>query len=334
MDNFYDKWLRLWDDEQKERSKGRTYINEEDLEWVRTKQDYKAALLCSRENGFVTAGDVTTAIIPKGWHTGKHSHGEEAMYIIQGKGFSDLDGERYDWEAGSCLFMPFGSIHQHFNAGDEEIRYISVMGIALERFTGLAKFVQYEEAGETALRQAEEIRLAKTDIHPDYGRIVLREKDAPIVRSTAQLAKRAEKEVEFYQTMPKEMKTPGAHPHNARTISLMSAPENQFKAREIEMTAVLINDPGQHTGKHAHMEAILYVLDGEGYSVVDSQQIPWKKGTLLQVQGPHTVHQHFNTGQVESRHLRIHFGIRSKFFQAIAQRTFPYQYYEFSSYGD
>lgn len=124
-----------------ERARARKYIHEEELEWVSTKQDYQAALLCSRQNKFITAGQVKLGEIPSGWNTGKHSHGEEAIFIIHGEGFSVVDDMRYDWDTGSCLFMPYGSIHQHFNTGHDTVRYLSAMSLALERFAGLAKVV-------------------------------------------------------------------------------------------------------------------------------------------------------------------------------------------------
>ncbi len=173
MSNFYDKWLNYWNEEQEERAKARKSIHEEELEWVRTKQDYRAAPLCTRENGFITAGAMMLGEIPEGWNTGKHSHGEEAMFIIDGEGFSVVDDKRYDWDTGSCLFMPYGSIHQHFNSGDRGVRYLSVMELALERFAGLAKVMQYEEARESPM-EALGVEKAESDIHPEYGRIVLR----------------------------------------------------------------------------------------------------------------------------------------------------------------
>lgn len=334
MNNFYDAWLNYWDEEQAERSRGKTWIHEEDRIWVKTKQDYRAALLCSPQNGFVTTGDVMIAEVPRGWHTGKHAHGEEAIFITEGEGFSVIDDRKYEWKEGCCLFMPFGAVHQHFNSGDKPAQYLSVMAITLERFAGLAKVVQYEEKGETPLNEPAGVEKAESDVHPEYGRIILRPEDAP--KKTGKeiaLAHAERKDVEFYSTMPEQMKSVGTPTHRSRTISLMSAPENLFKAREIQITAILMDAPGQHTGKHSHMEALLYVLEGEGYSIVGDEKINWKKGTLFQVQGPQTVHQHFNTGQVESKHLRIHFGIRSHFFQATAKRMFPYKYYEYSSYG-
>ena len=79
---------------------------------------------------------------------GKHSHGEEAMFIIEGEGCTVIDGERFDWEKGSTLFIPFGAVHQHFNTGSETVRFVAANAIHLERFVGLAKLVQYEDAAE------------------------------------------------------------------------------------------------------------------------------------------------------------------------------------------
>ncbi len=332
MGNFYDDWLNFWADEQEERAKARAFIHEEDLQWVRTRQDYRAALLCARENGFITAGSVMLGEVPKGWNTGKHSHGEEAIFVIEGEGFSVVDGKRYDWDTGSCLFMPYGSIHQHFNTGDRDVRYLSAMGLALERFAGLAKVTQYEEACETPIGEPQDVEKAESDIHPEYGRIVLRGKDAPVVQGKEWAAKMAQRKDEYTTTLAKEMLSPDGPSHRYGRIGLMRWPEAGFKAREVEITHVMIDPPGKHSGRHSHMEAIIYVVEGEGYTIVDGEKVEWKKGTLLHVQGPQTVHQHFNTGKVESRHLRIHYGLRAEYFQPIAKRVFPYLYYELSSY--
>ena len=331
MDTFYDEWLRYWDDEQKERAQARNYIHEEELEWVRTKQDFRAALLCSRQNGFITAGEVMLGEIPPGWNTGKHSHGEEGIFIISGEGFSVVDGKRYDWDTGSCLFMPYGSIHQHFNNGDETVRYLSTMSLALERFASLARVVQYEEANETPMNEPQ-VEMAESEVHPEYGRIVLRKKDALIMRhgSEESKAKLAMRNDEYSQSLVKEMRE---EIHHSRRIDLMWAPENEFKAREVQITAILCDTPGAHSEKHSHMEAVVYALQGEGYSIVGGEKVEFKKGTLMQVPGPDTVHQlGNNTGNEETQLLRIHYGLRSVYFQPIAQRVFPCKFYKFSTY--
>ena len=61
MGNYYDRWLKYWDEEQEERKKARVCISEDELEWVRTKQDWRSALLCAPEIGFVTTGGLRSA---------------------------------------------------------------------------------------------------------------------------------------------------------------------------------------------------------------------------------------------------------------------------------
>ena len=331
MSDFYSKWLGYWKEEKEEKRKSRISISEEDLQWVRTVQDREAALICDRSIGFFTAGNAMVARIPKGWHTGKHSHGEEAIYIVGGSGFSVVDDKRYDWDDSSCLFMPFGSVHQHFNTGDKEVKYYSVMGLELERFAGLAKIVQYEEAGETPMGVIEGIEKAESEVHPEYGRIVLRFKDSIVVQAKDQAAKAAARTDEFALSQAKETKVAGAKGHHSRVINFM-VPEAGFKTREVEMTGFLCDAAGMPTGRHGHMEAVIYVVQGEGHSILDGERIDWKKGSLIHVQGPQTVHQHFNTGKVESLLLRTHFGLRAHYYQPIAKRVFPYLYFEYSRY--
>lgn len=53
-------------------------------------------------------------------HSGKHRHqGGLVIYVLQGKGYSIIDGERKDWEKGDLLLLPIrpgGVEHQHFNS--------------------------------------------------------------------------------------------------------------------------------------------------------------------------------------------------------------------------
>ncbi len=51
--------------------------------------------------------------------SGKHTHqGGLPIYVVEGKGYSVVDGVRYDWKKGDLLilfFKPGGTEHQHFN---------------------------------------------------------------------------------------------------------------------------------------------------------------------------------------------------------------------------
>lgn len=52
-----------------------------------------------------------------------------------------------------------------------------------------------------------------------------------------------------------------------------------------------------HSGKHNHQGGLpIFVLDGEGYTIVDGQRVDWKKGDLilLPIKPGGVDHQHFN----------------------------------------
>lgn len=328
MGNFYDRWLSAADDWKEQTAKARTSIQEEELAWVRTKQDYRAALLCSRDNGFLTAGDAMLGEIPPGWNTGKHYHGEEAIYILKGKGCSVIDGKRYDWEKDSCILIPFGVPHQHFNLGTETARYFSVMAVAFEMFVGVAKVFQFEDAAETHLHALDDAPVAKSDIDPELGRIIMRPKDQPMVEGSKMAEAWSKDTSEYSQSLAKEMRSPGTKGHRSKMVRLMRWPDSGFKTREVEITGVMYDKAGTHSGKHAHMEALLYTIEGQGYSVVDNERTDWKAGTLVHVPGPQTIHQHFNTGKIDARHIRVNFALRSQLFQPLAKKVWPYLYYE------
>jgi quercetin dioxygenase-like cupin family protein len=56
--------------------------------------------------------------------SGRHRHqGGLIIYVIDGKGYSVVDGERVDWEKGDLLLLPLrpnGVEHQHFNVDPEK----------------------------------------------------------------------------------------------------------------------------------------------------------------------------------------------------------------------
>jgi quercetin dioxygenase-like cupin family protein len=56
--------------------------------------------------------------------SGRHRHqGGLVIYVLEGKGYSVVDGERWDWEKGDLILLPMkpeGVEHQHFNLQPEK----------------------------------------------------------------------------------------------------------------------------------------------------------------------------------------------------------------------
>ncbi len=55
--------------------------------------------------------------------SGRHRHqGGLVLFIIEGRGYSTMNGVRYDWEEGDMIIMPLlreGVEHQHFNLRED-----------------------------------------------------------------------------------------------------------------------------------------------------------------------------------------------------------------------
>jgi len=82
-------------------------------------------------------------------HSGKHRHqGGLVIYVLEGEGYSVVEGERLDWEAGDLLLLPLkpgGVEHQHFNKyEDRPAKWIALINVPI--FTwGATEMVQVED---------------------------------------------------------------------------------------------------------------------------------------------------------------------------------------------
>jgi quercetin dioxygenase-like cupin family protein len=85
---------------------------------------------------------------------------------------------------------------------------------------------------------------------------------------------------------------------------------NGFRAKAAAMTNIFEETPHSSSHKHAHTEAMLYVLEGRGYSLINGQRYDWEEGDAVHVPPRMTVHEHFNDSDARTRTLRIEFGIR------------------------
>jgi quercetin dioxygenase-like cupin family protein len=324
---FYDEWLGAWDESERMRAQARRVISAEELDGVATPQDAWTAELISRRTGFATWGTVTlVAEIPVGAKTGLHRHGEEAVHIVSGRGCTVMDGRRYPWEAGATLLIPFGAAHQHFNLGDEPVRYLSCMTPDLERFLGIARTEQLEERGP--IGSGPPAGLVEATHDEDGRRVVLPAGDA--VEVTAPEGGRGVPpppgEALVIGDFEGMQRFSTVHHHRVRRFMRIGTDLNDFAPTTVEISGLLIEEPGTAGGDHAHMEAHLYVLQGEGYTVIDGVRHPWRAGSAIQIPGPQSRHQHFNTGDGPSVMVRIAFGVRYMYERA-ARRSFPYLYF-------
>ncbi len=304
MGNFYADWLAASARVDQAIDRAPVIARGRDLDWRETPQDARAAMLIGEARGFPTNGTaLVKAEIPRNWRTGKHAHGEEAIHILAGTGFSVIDGARYDWKAGTTLHVPYRAAHQHVNTGPGTAVYLYALTADLDFAVKLGRLEQLEEkspdTGEIAARHPAET----SQFAPDGRRIALHLEDA-IDERARRLAGHAH---------PKPGK--GAHRHAGIWI-LMGGSEspsdetNGFRAKAVAMTNIFEEAPRSSSHKHAHTEAMLYVLEGSGYSLIDGKRYDWDAGDAVHVPPRMTVHEHVNDSDARTRTLRIEFGIR------------------------
>jgi len=59
--------------------------------------------------------------LPPACHTETHKHGWVTVFVLSGSGYSIVDGDRYDWQAGDMINVPAGAWHQHFNTDPNKV---------------------------------------------------------------------------------------------------------------------------------------------------------------------------------------------------------------------
>jgi hypothetical protein len=74
-------------------------------------------------------------------HSGRHVHqGGFSLFVLQGRGYTVVDGVRHDWEEGDLILLPIkpgGCEHQHFNLDPERpSRWLAMQHIPLWEMVG------------------------------------------------------------------------------------------------------------------------------------------------------------------------------------------------------
>jgi len=291
-ETFYDRWLRVEDKVREAFTNSPVIARDAETPWVATRQDAKVKLMIARERGFPTMGSIVLkAEIPSGWHTGAHAHGEESMHILSGEGFSLIEGRRYPWRAGSTLQIPYRARHQHFNTGPEPVLYVSGMCLDLEEFVHLGAVHQFEYCGpnEPGFDQSGE---AAEDEYLGDRRVVIHLDEVGTDGSGDPTFSLEANQNQHYRNL------------------FLVVPGNGFKAESVAITHIFEEPPGYHGGRHKHLEAVLYVLEGEGFTEIEGIKHRWQAGDVMHVPPAMFEHEHYNDTGKAYRLLRIQFGIR------------------------
>ena len=306
MADFYGAWLKRSAELDVAMRRTPIVARGSALRWVETAQDARAAVVIGEDAGFETSGTaLVKAELPAGWRTGRHAHGEEAIHILEGTGFAVIDGARYDWKRGTTLHIPYRAEHQLVNTGATTAVYLSAHTQDLDFAVKLGRLVQLEEKGRDDGTLVKRHPSETSQLAADGRRIALHLEDA-MDENARRLAGHAHPNA-------KADKAAGRH---AAIWILMGGSEsptdetNGFRAKAVAMSTIFEESPHSSSHSHTHTEAMLYVLEGRGYSLIDGERHEWQAGDAVHVPPRMTHHGHFNDSDQRARTLRIEFGIR------------------------
>jgi gentisate 1,2-dioxygenase len=120
----YEYYVRQFQEECYWRQNVPQVIKQSDRQWYDTRNGrtlwFLHPQLPEMENG-MKLFEAYLMEIPPGGRSGKHRHlGDELHFIIEGEGYEEIDGVRWDWAAQDMVAIPNLATHQSFNASSEK----------------------------------------------------------------------------------------------------------------------------------------------------------------------------------------------------------------------
>ncbi|HEY7064588.1 MAG TPA: cupin domain-containing protein [Chloroflexota bacterium] len=99
--------------------KGQVVIKGREQAWEQSRQGRLRYYICRETNTPAAVLNWNVFIHDIHTHSGKHRHqGGLVIYVLEGEGYTEVNGERIEWEAGDLLLLPIvpgGVEHKHFN---------------------------------------------------------------------------------------------------------------------------------------------------------------------------------------------------------------------------
>jgi gentisate 1,2-dioxygenase len=221
-----------------------------------------------------------------------HRHAWDAvMLIVEGHGWTEVNGVRYEYRPWDTVYLPAWSWHRQGNDGNKTARFMTfsteptmeVVGGALIEDAGQTPFAQLSEIASSAGPRGDDPYARRLRRLDDYwkenrqGRIHVRYEDLTLL----------------------------VNPKGTRSTFMLDA----FLGHKTSGLTLAMNQmaPGKWQKKHRHGgEAWLYALEGRGHSVIDGNRYDWEEGDLVVVDH-WTWHQHHNSDpDLTARLIRVH----------------------------
>ncbi len=312
---LYKEQIRYGKEEQERRKNSPVYIDGDDV--ARLLETGRGVYLVDNRMGFnnrthrlFVSKHLPTAEEEE-WKTLGHRHTVEAViHWMEGSGYSIIDGQRYDWEAGDFICVPMFAWHRHINTGDKPALHVAsttgplCMGIGTavyedERFP---EYWIYAQQGEDALRTL----IPAGEETKDHNAVAPKadQFETEAARLYAEQVAFASEEEERRRSS--KVLVRGRDLKFERTAMGAVAYVVDYRIGfHVKALATLVAEipSGKRSGAHRHFyDEIDYIRAGSGYAIVDDKRYDIKKGDGLAIP-TFAWHQYFSTGDEPLRIL-------------------------------
>ena len=236
--------------------------------------------LCGGDSGVpMRMIDARIVELEPGERTSTHRHAHDAVcFVLEGQGVTTIGSERYPWLRWDALHTPAGSWHRHENTGTAKARLLAITDAPLVATFGLSRI---DDIGDAPPEPDEPMVLP--------GTVGVAAYDAELAATARAWEERrtARRHTSFGEL------TLRSSPRGTRTALLVDRSLG-YRTTGISIAMFQI-PPGLSQAKHRHPgEALLYIVEGRGYSVIDDVRYEWGTGDGAIV-NQYVWHQHFNS---------------------------------------
>jgi gentisate 1,2-dioxygenase len=247
-------------------------------------------------------------------HSGRHIHqGGICLYVLEGHGYTEVDGVQYEWRAGDLILLPLkpgGVEHQHFNKEEGQgCRWLAFIYLPYKDHTA-SGLKQVSSSADFRDMPGADTPDETTPYNPSrdfagwpadsFGEIPA----TPGFNGYFDLIRRRDAERQWLgdatcllhgDALPWEVNPQGImqwylHP----ALREPATRTYLFYRQEIP--------PGSRSGCQRHQGGqIVYFLEGRGYTIIDGARYEWEAGDLLQLplRPDGVAYQHFNASPAE-----------------------------------
>ena len=229
-----------------------------------------------------------------------HIHSAAASRMLlesDGKGYTNVEGEKCYLERGDLIITPGGTWHDHGNEGNEPMIWVDMLDIPVSILFNAAKFGwDYKENGVKMDRQSTTRSHLYSKRHFGVGGIRPRFAQTRLGNDTG--SPQLHWKYEDVRSVLDATRDETGDPYDGIIVDYVNVMDGGPVQKTQNFSMQLIR-PGEHTLSHRHTNSTVYVcIEGSGATIINGKKYDWTENDVFCVPSYHW-HEHVNANAKE-----------------------------------